>query len=393
MKHIIKNIRDFAKNQTLFFVLMVLCVVGSSIIMLFSFGVYQNFKLEKLEFDRTQSEFHIYFYTSDKDELGQTINVEYFGGITKGEVEECVTAFNETTYDALELIVVRYVPKKENSISISAGKEFEKDVYSRFRYQNGRYIPNYASHENLKMGNIEMEGTFFTEEMYNSGDKIVRAVKNELNEDGKWYYEGIAYEPVLIMDGASNDVPFPAIEPDVEVEMVYFDFYIPPSSAQYNEIVDTFKAKFGDKMVLDPIEPFYQEDYWLYDTIIMVAVMIAIVAAVNIVILYHYILLKRRKTLAVFMLCGCTKSRAVAMYLAESMLLTVPMYALSAAFYHYLLMPVLEKVFPFISTAYSFKLYALVFAIYVVVCALAMFILSSIMVRKHSIVEVKAGGI
>ena len=65
----------------------------------------------------------------------------------------------------------------------------------------------------------------------------------------------------------------------------------------------------------------------------------------------YYILLKRRKTLAVCMLCGCTRGKAVLMYLGESLLLTLPLFALAVLLYDRLLLPALTRFFPFIQTA------------------------------------------
>ena len=47
MYYTIKNIRNFAKNNTIIFVLFLLCQFTASFIILFSFGAFQNFKLLK----------------------------------------------------------------------------------------------------------------------------------------------------------------------------------------------------------------------------------------------------------------------------------------------------------------------------------------------------------
>lgn len=124
----------------------------------------------------------------------------------------------------------------------------------------------------------------------------------------------------------------------------------------------------------------------------LIAVLISLAAAFNLVILYQYILVKRQKTLAVFQICGCTKGYAVRMYLAESLLMTVPCYILTALLYHFALLPMLMRVFPYIDTAYSLQLYTAAFAIFIGICTVGMALLSEYTVRKSSIVQRKGGG-
>ncbi|MDY4964540.1 MAG: hypothetical protein SO088_08980, partial [Ruminococcus callidus] len=90
-------------------------------------------------------------------------------------------------------------------------------------------------------------------------------------------------------------------------------------------------------------------------------------------------------------LCGCTKGKAIRLYVAESLLLTVPCYCLAALFYHFVLLEPFTRVFPYIDTAYSLRLYATGFGIFVTVCTLAIWILSVWIVSRHSIVERKGG--
>ena len=164
----------------------------------------------------------------------------------------------------------------------------------------------------------------------------------------------------------------------------------PLSYEQYTELKNAFSS-IEDRVTFRRYIPFYDEDYWMYNSAMLASLLIAVVAAFNLVVLYHYVLVRRQKSLAIFQLCGCTKGRAIRLYVAESLMLTVPCYCLSAVLYHFVLLKPFTRIFPYIDTAYSWRLYATGFGIFVTVCTIAIWILSARIVSKHSIVERKGG--
>ncbi len=399
MKLIFLNIRNFAKKQPMFFIMVLASVLISSLLMVFSFGVYQNYKQEKVEYDYNQTTFDINFYYDkvhvDNENWGDW---QYtYSGITKAEVEQFFTQIRPETYDNMWVCTTLLAEKFPLALMQGdkpTGQFFFESVSTRFKkYQDGIYYPYMGGFEFAINEGENFVGNMFTTEQYNSGENIVETTKEQLSDDGRWHYAGEVYEPVLIYEdgGRGSELPFPSIKDDALIEYVDIVFYDAITVAQYNELSKLATICFGDRCEIVSPEPAYQEDYWLYNTMIAIGVCIAIAAAINILILYSYILMKRRKTMAVFMLCGCTSGKAIRMYLGESLLLTVPLYAVSALLYHYLLLPVLERWLPYITTAYSMKLYLLVFGMYITACTIAMLILSIVMVRTQSIAERRNG--
>ncbi len=181
---------------------------------------------------------------------------------------------------------------------------------------------------------------------------------------------------------------------DDEGRPIAFGFYFsedhPCTRSQYDEIKDKLSAAFGDMIVIEPVMLDDSRDIDFYNTVVMLAVVISVLAAVNMAILYRYILEKRSGDLAVMRICGCTKRKASAMYLAECMAVNIPLFALTQLAFHKLLLPQLEKIFPEISEGYSFWLYAAVFGIYILISALIMRAMINRLVNSHSLVELKS---
>ena len=181
---------------------------------------------------------------------------------------------------------------------------------------------------------------------------------------------------------------------DDEGRPIAFRFYFPEDKpcthSQYDEIKDKLSSTFGDMAVIEPVVIDDSREAAFYNTVVMLAIVISVLAAVNMAILYRYILEKRSGDLAVMRICGCTKRKASAMYLAECTAVNIPLFALTQLAFHKLLLGQLEKIFPEISEGYSFWLYAAVFCIYIAVSLLIMRAMINRLVNSHSLVELKS---
>lgn len=381
MKLVLYNIKNFLKQHTGFFILMIITVFFSSVIMLFSYGLFQNYKMSKLEFTSSQMEFSIDSNTDIPDAMP----------MTKGEVIQCIKSLDENSFKDLNLICTYSqiddceVPFEEAPITM--------EVLSRFLYIDGSFRCYAEMFNTLKKQGWFLKGNYYNDAQYDSGQPLMLLSEELAGDNLEFSMQGRTFKAIAIVTHIEPDVIYTSLNDDTKCLHISFDYTRPPSLTQYNDICNTFKSVFGDRIKEPDIEPFYQEDYWLYNTIMMAAILIAIVASINLIILYQYILIKRRKALSVFMICGCTKNKAVMYYLAESLLITIPCFILSALLYHNVLLGLFAKKFVFIESAYSMKLYVIAFAIYIAISAIAMLIVSNIMVRRSTITQLKAGDV
>ncbi len=107
-----------------------------------------------------------------------------------------------------------------------------------------------------------------------------------------------------------------------------------------------------------PILDFPDTDtYYLYNNIMLISVLLAMLSALNFAMLYQYILQKRNKELAVFRLCGCTRAKATGIYLSECLWLSIPTYILGNILFDVLLKNVLIPFFPNMEHAFSLAVY------------------------------------
>lgn len=54
---LIRSLRSFLQSHTPFFLMMILCIMISSLLMLFGYGLYQDYMLEQKDFDSSSKRF------------------------------------------------------------------------------------------------------------------------------------------------------------------------------------------------------------------------------------------------------------------------------------------------------------------------------------------------
>jgi len=390
MNTILKNIRTFAFTHTAFFLLFQICVFVSSILIFFAFGAYQNFHVMQQGVTERQTECFAYFYSKDQD--GTKISFH----ATQKQMNECIRSFPDKICQKTRLMVVGYDWLAEDQYT---------EIYSRFQYRNGIFYPNTEGFENnLKDSVIQYGFEGISVDEYNSGENIVQAPASlvatyypnrviNLAQTPYIYLDGISYEVKIISKVGTIDIPFPVVPDDKELSFFYMKFLDPPTPQELRQIKTAFQKHFGPQAVFEDPEPFNANDYSYFVTITVVSVLIAVAAAANIALLYQYILEKRRRTLAVFMICGCTRHKAFRIFMIEILLLTVFTFSLSALCYHFLIMPRLAELFPYIDTVHEISMYCRAFATLIGSCAVIVGIMCVRIVISGSIVKIQKEGL
>ena len=100
----------------------------------------------------------------------------------------------------------------------------------------------------------------------------------------------------------------------------------------------------------------------VYNNMIWIALLISLLSVTNFAMLYRFILLKRQRSLAIMRICGCSRKGAIAMYLAECVVITLPAYAVGAGLNILVTNKVMCRVLEFFKQAYSLKTYMWLFA-------------------------------
>lgn len=356
VKYILKNIKAFVKTEKMIFLLIIMCIITSSFIINFSYGLYQNYHVLKEEEESELYEFNVLFNNSKN------------AFVSKKELKNAVLSFTDTLNESIDMYLVE--PLCDEFMDTGFNR-----IVIRFSIKDRNIMPCDVFESNMKEYDTLISGRYFSDEEEKHGERVALAFddigKNEsfteslMIDDDTIQFQGNKFKIIGIQKIHPLIVPFNSLEDDTPINNILFSFKKPITRSFYDEIKNVLISNFGNLANVPDIDIPEAENYYLYNTIILISIMIAFLAAINFAILYKYILSKRTKSLAIFRICGCTKAKVRAMFISECMIIAVPLFAATTLIYDKFVLPKLGRHFEYIESAYSIKLYLLIFGIYI----------------------------
>lgn len=368
MCYIFKNIKKFLYHEKIILFIMIICIFCSAFIINFSYGLYQNYNVQKTETEYELNEI------SPEIVLGASL--------TKKDFQRYVESLNQNTLNDMEVIYAmteleEFPVEKYGSFymrfTIHNGKyqvcETTKKAYEeQGMITQGRYINN---EEEEKGSNVAMVGGLGNE--WNEGSKKIKVNEDSISLFGNTYkvigtYKSGAGTPV---------VPFLTIPDELGISGFGFSFCNNITRSQYEELIQTAEQVLPNTLSFPVLKFPDNETIYLYQNIMFISVLIAVLSSINFAMLYLYIIKKRIRDLSIFRICGCSKSEVVRISLGECAVISIPIYLLGTFFYAFIMKCILSDVFPYMEASYSLKIYIVIFLIYI----FSMFIILEIIIR------------
>ena len=392
MKYILKDIINFIKTDTFVFFISILTIFVSVIMIHFSYGIFQNYEYEKQNIESGSKDIGLLpTYECEKDGyivgeggLGWHYNPSFENPITVGEFKEFIMKIDPYLYSDILDVSVRVCVDNY-------------PIHCNFGLSEAGIVTSPGINENLKIN-----GTRYTDEDFLTGAKVVYVYDHNHNEAvptvEELLYEkdnhyimlaGELYEIIGLHDGMPDSVYaiITSLPDDATIqEGVNISFTRYVNARDYNHIGSIAKEVFGDRIELRDIGLPDPDTIRIYNTILIVAVVITLIAAVNYAILYSYILKKRSRQIMCMRLCGMKYSQAVLLYLGENILISLSVYIVTIICF-------IKKVLPWMTKKYSYALdkfnnhvYFGFFAIYFVVSIIILLFMILKVIRKKQII-------
>ncbi|MBR6044804.1 MAG: hypothetical protein IKP47_04115 [Ruminococcus sp.] len=415
-----KNLKSLIRNEPALFAVMLVTVFSSALLLYFSYGLYMNYNVKLIESNAEYKEL--------------TLEVNEGQRLTKGKLCGFVEALPQELTDNIWLFLAnartgsiadhRPVTKElhnelaeryagstmtdDEGNSYSFDENLDLSIYNgaifyfRFRYRDGGYQYIKLGEDVLNDGKTLISGRFYSDEEYNSGAHVAVGVSKSdmssevsyLFEDGKAWLWGEQYE--IIGTAGANAIPTPPITaaPDDLELMPYLNlgFDTALTKSGYKQLKDTADALLPGMFRFEELSFPDSESVYVYNNIILISVLIAVVSAVNFVMLYRCILKRRSRTLAIMRLCGCSLARAGAACIAECLIIGAPTFAAGLGVFVPLMKSRLSEVFPYIQGAYSARVYAIIFAGYIIVLLVMLTVMVAVNARGSISLVLKKRG-
>lgn len=410
-----KQLSRVRRDRLLYFLLF-LNVVVSSLIICFSYGLYQNYHAVLNE-GQNQEFKELSIRCDPKYECklsGYDLTVV---DITISEIKSFMLALDNNTSNNIDYCCVR--AKLENNIYLPCDKEGyfiegkDKGLYDflfLFSANDGVIVPaekelaydisleDYTAGKKL----LYVDDRFYGDDAsFGEGYSNNHFFNRELGEnDTTAIVNGSEYRLVKNYDHNLSPMwmPITAADESAKIdrlskendEYILICFKDPLTREQYEDIKQAASATFREKAIMPEIRFTDVTELYYYRTVMLISVIISLLTALNMAILYRYIFELRSRELSIMRICGCPAYKAVLRYLSECLVVNLPLFALSEYVYHKLLMPRFAENFEHFSGAYSKKIYLAIFVIYASASLLLMLIMSVRTVRSHNINETRS---
>lgn len=390
MKYVIKNLKSFVRTEKMIFLLIILCVSSSAIIINFAFGLYQNYNIVKTDEESGLKSIGIEIVKSDM--------------VTKDILKECLFSISESTNNNIDMYYVSPIiePFYSNQ-DLGWGS-----IHIRFTIKQNKIAPCTVFKENMERDGTIISGNYFSDIQESTGQNVV-IVSNDSGDElsctdsivsrvegDKQFVtiQGKEYEVIGIYKMANTPlIPFNSLDDSTQFqEQIMIGFAKSITRSQYDEIRNSFQSYFGEAISIPELDIPETENYYLYNTIILISFFIALLAAINFAVLYKYILEKRKKSIVIFRICGCRRSKALGIFLSECMLITIPVFVISTSFYSTIILPILDKSFKYIKDAYNIEVYIIIFAIYIITSIIVLSAMIIFSFQNKSLMENRKGG-
>ncbi len=372
MKYIFINIKNFAQKNSLFFCLFIFCQITSFIILLFSFGAFQNSKIVKSQ-KFEQSSFDICFgnltetfYYDDGE-----VNCRGDGSVDNGSVKRLLSMLDEKTLE--NLMRVNYFSYTDDTdLDFAEGYDYVGIAF-RLKYsKDNKTFMQYGT-------NPVSCGVPLTDEEFVKGSNKITLpcdynevyLGTDVTIAGKEYVVcGVEYIDDFI-SMSYRDSP-----DDIGgIEYIGFRFNDLATQSAYDDIVDACKEVYGDYAYVPEIETV-SDKLPFYNSIMAVSVMLALLSAVTLMLLYKYILQKRSRTIAILRLHGCSRGKSRRICIAETIIISLMCAAVAYVLYFGFIIHALSRFLIYIEAVYSPKNIVIIFAVNI----LAAYIVTNIMI-------------
>lgn len=416
LKYILKNIYISMRKSPVIFALFILCNFVSVLVIVFSHGVYQNYASKMISNDSDwaskwiEDDPSISFgnitdtYVADND----VVTNYYADGVsTLGEFRQVLDLLDEKTKSSFtgfwmfcnfEDTYDFKAETNENITITSSDGDMGDDgnlLISRLEYDSSAH--QYGLYSGFAENARILAGRYLTQQEELEGKHVIYLPSgSDTNLIGKKVeFMGMQLEVVGVAAPevlGQYIVPFKLLPDDLTFNEVTIMADKPISTETYRKIKEAFTSVYGDRANFPEFETVDPTEQTFYASIMLISIALSVLAAINLAILFRYIMHTRRKTLAIFRLSGCTRIKIRIMYLAEVAGISIIIFGLCSALYHYIIMPKLTFAFPRIKEVYSLNTYLYLFAIFIIILLVAINIIFSLKVEKQPVDMLKKAG-
>jgi len=357
------NIKKLIKEQGCFFLLLFLSQTAACLAIFFAVGAIHNTRNEQKDIDVRAMFFEAYNVNVVIDENGEPDynNCEALSEFKK-KTERVISIIPQ---DMLSHISIGLIAQDENHMNNPIR------VNAVYNLTDGFMISKNDIENGNNVAAISKDGMFKDK---NINDTIMLDNKE--------------YKIVAKGDYTGTIIPLKSADPEFTAYYFRIEFNSVPSRELADEINNTMKALFPSSEIYTPEIPDLLTVQFNRTMIIASLIIIAVVV-INLSYCYCYLFMRRKKTIAVYMICGCSNNSAANLMVVEAAVISFVCYMISFCIINPFI-TLLTDIYPAAENLYSHKFFVIVGVVYVAITVAVLKLMFSSLIRK-SAVDLKRG--
>ena len=370
MKYVFINLKLFIKNEKIIFFLMVLSIISSTIIIEFAFGFYHHLEQKKVDEMQDTKEFSIDFTDPTRTTVTKGAVLQILTNLDPGVLSDCTIYLggrfqnDKTKVAAIDnSLLEESLPFTLNDRKICVAP-IEQKMKESSILVDGRYFvqEDFDKEKNVCLANILKEDSY-------DGEAVEWVKKYGEQNDGTYIVDGKKYICIGHVESYSTIpmVPITTVSDDIYIQRISFEFTHAITSNKYYTIKEAFLNAFAEYVQLPDINIKDIDSDRFYNLLLVMCIGLFALSALVVSILYQYVMLKRKRNIVIYRLCGMTLNTARIIYVFECMIVSFIMFTVGTLIYHFGLMPWLSRSFEYISNSYNIHTYVIMAEIYMIV--------------------------
>ncbi len=236
-------------------------------------------------------------------------------------------------------------------------------------------------------------GRYITEEEMNNGSKVMLGYN--VGEVGDTYnIAGEEFEIVGVVGEypTENEIFIPLSSCNEEFTTRYISLFYKkfPTKSDYDTFASVLKKHYGDNVEVCDFEPMNVDDIIAYNSIIVLALAIGVVAALDTILVYNYLMKKRKKQMAIFGIEGATRIQQILINEIEVVIITIITAITGVAIFRLAIENVLMNVYEIGVSIFSIKVYGIMILAYIG-CIIAGTLAMTVINTRKKALEMRRG--
>ena len=356
-----KNIKNSFKAYRSIYSLLLISQIVAIMILLLIYGIITSYNI-KIE---------------EKQALYRFMSVNFKTPVSAYEIKELLPDMLSEMEDRFDYCYVEF--------STSEG---ELEVTAIMSYIDGAYCMPKTDFPIDRLA----KGRYPTEIELNEGAMVAYGYANNFKElqpyfvGDKYSFGGNEYEIVGVLDKVGGiyrvSIPINSCTDEMKVRRMYLNFVKFPTISDYELFENTMEEYFGTNAVISDFEVVELDDIVRYYTVILLAVIIGGIAAFDTIMVYSYLLEKRKRQMAIFSIEGASRVQRVIICAIEVLIITVITTLSGIGLFELIVKDLLVKAYRTSLEMYTLKSYLYLIISYVGTIVVGTSVMINIATRK-----------